>query len=154
MLKFSRAGDIWGLSEIGVGGNDLFRSSGVRTYNERISASRFEVMIDASSILSSFLWVEADITVPTQGAPSDDAKLVQLLLGIFVGKRIFHVSAVRSCIMTCEPQPGFDSCGIGGGASDISKISLSGAEGACSLGNSTLALVLSGSSRAFPAMLL
>ena len=111
-------------------------------------------MIDASSISSSFLWAEADIMVPTQGAPSDDATLGQLILGIFVGKKIFHVLAVRSCTMSCEPRPDVGSCEMDGGDSDISKISLSDSKGVCSLGNSTLALVLLGSSRTLPAVLL
>ena len=81
-------------------------------------------MIDASSILSSFPGAEADIAVSTQGAPLDDAILIQLLIGIFLGKRIFHISAVRFCTMTCEARPGFDSCETGGGASGISKTSL------------------------------
>ena len=119
--KFARMGDIWGLSEIGVGGNDLSRSSGFRTYNENISASRFELPIDALVILTSFrCWGEADITVSTQAAPSDEAKLIQLFLGIFTDVKILQLLAVRICSMTSEPPSALNSCEAGGRTSDIS----------------------------------
>lgn len=84
----ARTGDTCGLSEIGVGGNDLFRSNGFRIYKEYISAFRFEVAIEALSISISFRRAEADITVSLQSAPSDDAKLGQLFLADFVEAKI------------------------------------------------------------------
>ena len=47
----NRTVDTWGLSEIGVDGNDRFRSSDFRAYNENISASRFELMVDGLLII-------------------------------------------------------------------------------------------------------
>ncbi len=122
-MYFATTGDAWGLSEIGVDGNDLLRSSDVRVYNEYISAFRFEFTIDALSILTSCRLTEADVTVSTQVAPSkrsEDAKLVQLFLGFFVGVKISQRLAVRNCTMTCELWLVLISCGTGERASDIS----------------------------------
>ena len=51
-LNSARTGDTWGLSDIGVGGNDLSRSNDFWVYNAYISA-RFEVPIDALSLFAS-----------------------------------------------------------------------------------------------------
>ena len=148
-------GDVWGLSEMGVGGNDLLRSSEFRLYSEYISASRFEVTIDDLPILIPFRGRgEVDIAASVQAARSDSARLVQLFLEIFVGMKILQRSAVRVCTITCEPRSALNSCETGGRISGIPDVSLHDSKGDCSFSNSTLAFALSGSSRRGSTMLL
>ena len=154
-LNDARTGDIWGLSEIGVGGNDLLRSSDFRMYNEYISASGFEVSLDDLPIIVPFRCrAKVEVAVSTWVARSDNARLVRLFLETFVDVKIFQRSAVRVCTITCEPRSALNSCEIGGRTSGISDISMPDPEGDCSFSNSTLAFALSGSSRKGSTMLL